>query len=70
MAASALILNTAVAMDDHETYDRPTRLVRLISALCTFLGKLPSLAIVGSLGADLLALSMRLASQSQLQTGI
>ena len=67
VAASGLTLKTAAAMGDHETYERLMRLVRPISTLCRGLGNAPLLGIVGSLGADLLASSIRLAAQSHLQ---
>jgi hypothetical protein len=68
VAASGLTLKTAAAMGDTETYDRLMRLVRPISAFCRILGNVPLLGVVGSLGADLLASSIRLAAQSHLQT--
>lgn len=68
VAASGLTLKAAAAMGDSETYDRLMRLVRPISAFCRILGNVPLLGVVGSLGADLLASSIRLAAQSHLQT--
>lgn len=70
VAASGLTLKTAAAMGDDETYDRLMRLVRPISAFCRVLGKFPLVGIVGSLGADLLASSIRLAAQSRLQSRV
>lgn len=68
VAASGLSLKTAAALGDNETYDRLMRLVRPISAFCRVLGKVPLVGIVGSLGADLLASSIRLAAQSHQAT--
>ena len=70
MAASGLTRKTAVAMGGHETYNGLMRLVRPVSALRKVLGKVALLGIVGSVGADLLASSIRLAAQSQLQTRV
>ena len=70
VAASGLTLKTAAAMAEHETYKRLMRLVRLISSMSRVLSYVPSLGIVGSLGADLLASSIRLAEKSLLKTRV
>jgi hypothetical protein len=70
VAASGLTLKTSAAMGDKETYDKLMRLVRPISSLCRVLGNAPLLGVLGSLGTDLLASSIRLAAQSHQQSRV
>lgn len=65
VAASGLSLKTAAAMGDKDTYNRLMRLVNPGTSFCRMLNAIPLLGVIGSLGSDLLASSIRLSARSQ-----
>ena len=63
VAASGLALKTAARVGDLETYDRIARCADPLIATCHAIQPIPLLGIVGKIGSDLLASSVRLTAQ-------
>jgi len=63
VAASGLALKTAARVGDLETYDRIARCADPLIATCHAIQSIPIFGIVGKIGSDLLASSVRLTAQ-------
>lgn len=64
VAASGLALKTAAKLNDRSTYESLARVANPLLSICHATDRIPLLNIVGKLGSDLLASSIRLAAMS------
>jgi len=64
VAASGLALKTAAKLNDRSTYESLARVANPLLSICHATDRIPFLNIVGKLGSDLLASSIRLAAMS------
>ena len=64
VAASGLALKTAARLNDRSTYESLARVANPVLSICHATARIPLFNIVGKLGSDILASSIRLAAMS------